>query len=208
MPDYHEAGTFYGSGESVVRVVVSGTHGSGKSTLISDFTMNHRAWRILPDPYEEVDLANDIPGAATFFEQLRSSALRLLEPQAAPVIAERGPLDFLAYLHASAELGRPGEHAAGFERGVALTRRAMEGVDLLVLLPLNLQDTIDIAADEDLELRAAMDQSLLELAEDLELTAGAEVVELVGSREERRASLETIVGRWERGAQHAARVTW
>ncbi len=35
-----------------MRVVISGTHGSGKSTLIGDFAAAHREWAILPEPIE------------------------------------------------------------------------------------------------------------------------------------------------------------
>jgi len=89
-----------GKQEADLRVVISGTHGSGKSTLIGDFSASHRGWTVLPDQYEFIDAAEEVPGAAVFFRQLRITAARLVEPAAGSVLAERGPLDFLAYLHA------------------------------------------------------------------------------------------------------------
>ena len=60
----------------------------------------------LPDPFELVD--DDEPaGAASFVRQLVVAAERLVELSAGcDVVAERGPVDFLADLAALADLGR------------------------------------------------------------------------------------------------------
>jgi hypothetical protein len=183
--------------------VISGTHGSGKSTLIGDFAMSHREWTILPDPYEYIDVAEEVPGAAVFYQQLRIAAERLFEPTAGSAMAERGPLDFLAYLSALDSLGRTRESSSFFEEGHQLTSRAMAEVDVLILLPLNVADSIAIGADEDLELRDAMDTSLLELADDPDLTGTTHVVEITGDRGQRLARLEDVIGELDRGASRA-----
>ena len=178
-----------------MRVVVSGTHGSGKSTLISDFAVAQPAWEVLPDPYELIDLDGDTPSSALFIEQLNIAARRLVEPTSEHVVAERGPLDFLAYLHAMETLGRSPLSSESQERAEELTRRAMAQIDLLVLLPLNRRDAITISVDEDLELRDAMNTALLELSDDAYLVAGAKVVEIVGSRDQRLTQLRDAVQR-------------
>ncbi|WP_241156241.1 AAA family ATPase [Leucobacter chromiireducens] len=176
-----------------VRVVISGTHGSGKSTLIAAFAAAHPEWEILPDPYEVLDGAEDIPGAATFFAQLQLAAARLAEPGTAPVLAERGPIDFLAYLIALEELGRPGGSSAMVERGRQLVAGAAARVDLQVILPLHWDDAIQLDEAEDLELRGAMNDALCELGDDPDLMGTCEVAEIVGSQEERLAELERLV---------------
>jgi hypothetical protein len=176
----------------LVRIVVSGTHASGKSTLISDFALRHPDFAVLPDPFELVDENSDAPDAALFAAQLRLAADRLTdEPQARPLIAERGPIDFLAYLRALAELtGRPLDPAS-VERATARTAAALQTVDLLVVLPLTARDAIDVGADEHLELRATMNDILLELIDDPDLVgAHPRVVELTGSPAARLAALE------------------
>lgn len=178
--------------EVALRAVVSGTHGSGKSTLIGDFAMSHREWEVLPDPFEDIDAAAE-PDAALFLRQLRIAAERLLEPATGPVIAERGPLDFLAYLDALDALGRRSSALELLERGRRLTARAMDGVDLLILLPLTATDPIEVGAEEDPELREAMDLALLELADDPDLTGGARVVEITGDRARRLRRLEDAI---------------
>lgn len=172
-------------------IVVSGTHASGKTSLIDGFTSAHPDVEVLPDPYE---LLYDTPaGGGSFFAQLLLTCERLLEADGkSSVIAERGPLDFLAYLAALETLGRPEWVPELFRRGVDLCREAMTVVDLLVVLPLNPADRIYVPNDEDPELRDAMDEALLELIEDSDLTGSAAVVELCGTPNERLAQLEAI----------------
>ncbi len=177
-----------------MRIVVSGTHASGKSTLISDFALRHPLFTVLPDPFELIDEAWDSPSAAMFAQQLRVSAARLLAPDlGADVIAERGPLDFLAYLIALQDLSRAAISDELLERSRALAADALRVIDVLAVLPLT-SAAIDVAEDEDLELRAAMDDVLLELVDDPDLIdAGVEIVELTGPPSRRLEALESIV---------------
>lgn len=180
-------------------IVVSGTHASGKTTLIDDFAAVHPDVDVLSDPY---DLLDDVDaGGGSFFAQLQLAAARLLEADSGVfLVAERGPLDFLAYLDALETLGRPERAPELFRRGVDLCHQAMAVVDLVVVLPLNAADRIHVPDDEDPELRDAMDASLLELMGDDDLTGGAAVVELSGTRAERLARLDVLSTRVRRAA--------
>ena len=120
-----------------MRIVVSGTHGSGKSTLISDFARRHPEYTVLPDPFELIDESWDLPGVEMFTAQLRLSADRLLAHEGGEnVIAERGPIDFLAYLLAAAELAGGQLPPTLQSRAIAMTASALDDVDLLVVLPI------------------------------------------------------------------------
>ena len=96
-----------GAGLSAVRIVVSGTHASGKSTLVSDLATALRV-RAAARPLRARRRRREPAGAARSW---RSSTWRpsgwSSSPAAADVVAERGPVDLLAYLEALAELGRP-----------------------------------------------------------------------------------------------------
>ncbi|GAA1698209.1 hypothetical protein GCM10009808_14620 [Microbacterium sediminicola] len=129
-----------------MRIVVSGTHGSGKSTLVSDFVFRHSEFVVLPDPFEMLDETWDGPTVASFAAQLRVSAARLHpEETSGSIVAERGPLDLIAD-----------------EEGVPLR---------------------DVAND-----------MLLDLIGDVGIVAGSvKVAEIVGSRHERRETLEALV---------------
>jgi hypothetical protein len=171
-----------------MRVVVSGTHASGKSTLVADFAAAHPDWVVLPDPFELVDAAADEPDAGTFFLQLRLAAARLEAEAPAPVIAERGPIDFLAYLDALETLRRPTRSRDLFERGIPVAARAMRAVDLLVVLPLDARRIV--VEDEDPALRQAMDAALRDLADDADVVGDTPVIEIAGDPAARLAQLE------------------
>lgn len=175
-----------------MRIVVSGTHASGKSTLISDFALRHREFTVLPDPFELVDESWDSPGAALFAAQLRISARRLDPREAAGgLIAERGPIDFLAYLSALDEITGASTPRELLERFRAITRDAFDHVDLLVVLPLTASDAIVPGADEHVELREAMNDALLELIDDPDVVGDrVRIVEITGDRDRRLAALE------------------
>lgn len=164
-----------------MRIAVSGSHCSGKSTLIEDFLAVHRDYEHEPEPYELLELYGEAPGdepaAEDFHRQLELSVetFRRYAP-GARVIVERSPLDFAAYLLALGEM-------------IELPVSAMEHIDLLVVLPLD--GTIDAPEAEDLELREAMNDRLLELVEQCDVR----VVEVQGTRRERLAALERSLTR-------------
>jgi hypothetical protein len=178
-----------------MRIVVSGTHASGKSTLVSDFAHRHPEYTVLPDPFELLDEAWDSPGASMFAAQLRICAARLDPSESdGPLIAERGPIDFVAYLLALEELTGASGSRELLERSTAITRQALQHVDLLVVLPLNSADGILAGADEHLPLRDTMNDILLELVDDPDVVGERPtVVEITGDRSRRLAALEALV---------------
>lgn len=180
-----------------MRIVVSGTHASGKTTLIGEFAAAHPSYVVWDDPFEAIEDSGEEPDAGGFFAQLLIAADRLCEsPGPTQLVAERGPLDFLAYLAALESLERPTRSNSLFRRGIGPTRRAMAHVDLIALLPLDARHVIDVPPDEDPELRLAMNDALLDLADDPDLTGAAVVIELVGGPAERCAQLDEAIERF------------
>ena len=177
-----------------MRIVVSGTHASGKSTLISDFALRHPGFTVLPDPFDLMDETWDTPNAALFAAQLRVAATRLgSEESAGDVIAERGPIDFLAYLLALDDLTGTSSSREFLERSTTITAEALRHVDLLVVLPLTAFGPTAPDVDEHLDLRDAMNDILLDLIADPDLIGSRpRVVEIVGDRSERLAALESL----------------
>ena len=174
----------------LVRIVVSGTHAVGKSTLVSDFAMSHPQFQVLTDPFDLVDVHDDA-SAASFHDQLDLAAERLLVlEKGADVIAERGPLDFVAYLEASVRLCRATVSGPIWEELRATTSAAMAHVDLLVVLPLTGAQSIWVPDEEDPQLRTAMDEQLLDLCNDEGMVGGVgSIVELAGPLEDRLTHL-------------------
>ncbi len=167
-----------------MRIAVSGTHCSGKSTLVADFLAAHRDYEHEPEPYEwlaETEPFSDPPVADDFRRQLEFAVERVRGyERGARVIFERCPLDFLAYLRA---LGADDDRALGAAAG------AIRHLDLIAFLPL---DGIPAPESEDLELREAVNEHLAEIFSGDEL-ALPPVVEIRGTPAQRLAALEVML---------------
>ena len=186
-----------------MRIAVSGTHCSGKSTLVEDFLAAHRDYLHEPEPYEWLEdvygeAAADEPNVDDFNRQLELSVERLItHAPGARVIAERSPVDFLAYMLALDDLGRAGRDCQLIASAAERAAVGMAHLDLLVLLPLNETDRIVAPASEDLELREAMNDRLLDIvtADPYSLFGSGRprVVEIHGTRVARLRQLERWV---------------
>lgn len=183
-----------------VRIAVSGSHCSGKSTLIEDFLAVHREYIHEPEPCEWLeDLYGEPlpaePADADFRRQLEISVERLQQyASRTDVIFERSAVDFVAYLLALNDLGRSARDCERVESWADLAAAGMAHIDLLVVLPLNDRDGIVVPESEDPELREAMNQRLLELVTDdpysLFGSGRTRIIELRGNRSERLRMLE------------------
>lgn len=178
-----------------MRIALSGTHCSGKTTLAHDFAAAHPDYVHIPEPYELLGEWYDEPAADDFHRQLEVSVetLRAYAP-GANVIAERSPLDFLAYILALHDLRRANRSFAPIDPAVALAAAGLAHLDLLVVLPLNDSDGIACPDEEDVELRDAMNERLLELITtdefDLLSRGNVRVIEVEGSPRRRLATVE------------------
>lgn len=193
-----------------MRIAVSGTHCSGKSVLVASFLAAHRDFVHEPEPYEWLvelygDVMGDEPSADDFYRQLELSVERLCSySPGARVIAERCPVDFVAYLLALGDLGRTRADRGLIASATELAATGMGHVDLLVVLPLNAAEGIVAPASEDLELRDAMNDRLLELIS-TDSTLGGDsswVIEASGTPAQRLRILEDALrngrNRWDR----------
>lgn len=124
-----------------MRVAVSGSHGTGKSTLIAAFLERCPSYVHEPEAFEtlgdEVELAGDEPTADGLRLLLdhAASAVGAYGP-AASVIFERSPVDYVAYAAASRSWP-PGAVAGFLEAALPVVRRSLGGLDLIAFLPVS-----------------------------------------------------------------------
>lgn len=179
-----------------LRIAVSGTHCSGKSTLVADFLRANTKFVHEPEPYEwlsEVygETFADRPTVDDFYRQLEMSVERLRSYSSdADVVAERSPIDFVAYILAIGDLGRDGSAIGVLDHAIALARRGTELLDRIAFLPL---EGIVAPESEDLDLRDATNARLLELIAEDEfnmLGEHVQVVEIRGTPAERLRALQ------------------
>jgi hypothetical protein len=183
-----------------VRIAVSGTHCSGKSTLVEDFLTAHPDYVHEPEPYEWLDgepFAEE-PDPADFYRQLELSVERLRGyGPGARVIAERSPVDFLAYILALDDLRRGGRPSELIEPATALAARGLEHLDLLVILPLDESAGILAPESEDPELREAMNDRLVEIVttDAFDLLGGGrlQIIDVYGTPSRRLSMVNRVV---------------
>jgi hypothetical protein len=183
-----------------MRVAVSGTHCSGKSTLIDAFLSAHAEYVYEPEPYEAL---NDLygegfgaePSAEDFFRQLEYQIERLHQYRLGDrVIFERSPADFVAYLLALDDLGRDTADAALTKQSITAAKNAVVSLDLIVYVP-----ATDVPAPEleDPKLRRAVDVRLerMLLDDDLGLFANDRplILDLAGTTVQRLRGLEAAL---------------
>jgi hypothetical protein len=172
----------------VVRIAVSGTHITGKSTLVAALGDRLPSHAIVAEPYEILvergyEFAHP-PSVDDFVVQLKQSLISLR--RSPNVIFDRCPLDFVGYIAASLD---------GDQFDVEAWRepisRALQSLDLVVAL--HADPTHDPAiAGEDMAFRLAVDEALRDIVDgdSLDLCGGVEVLILDGPWERR---LETVL---------------
>jgi hypothetical protein len=146
-----------------MRIAVSGTHGTGKSTLIAAWLERCPEYAHEPEAFEvlgdEIDVEDEGP-TADGLRLLLSHTLSTLEryPRGASVVFERSPVDYLAYALASRSWPR-GSPAAFVEASVPLVRRSLGRLDLIAFLPLA-PGGPPARAGEDARFRKRVDRAL------------------------------------------------
>lgn len=185
-----------------MRIAVSGTHCTGKSTLIEEFLQAHPDFVHEPEPYTVLleDFGEDFsaePCVEDFYRQLEFNIQRLREhARGDRVIYERCPIDFLAYIDVL--------DSQAAQSSLRLVSEAIQNLDLIVYLPLD--EEIDVPEGEYPKLREAVDRRLSAILNDDDFgiidSSDIVVVEANGSITERLRILEEALTKLQNRALH------
>jgi hypothetical protein len=160
-----------------VRVAFSGTHRTGKTTLVAAIADLVPRYTVVDEPYHLLEEAGhdfaDPPSVEDYVQQLRTS-IELLAAAPPDALLDRCPLDFIAYLQALDET---------CDDWLDDIRDAMTRLDLLVVVPI--EDRIPIPAYEDRHLRRRVDEHLQRLALDDPFGFEVETLDVSGTLDER-----------------------
>jgi predicted ATPase len=121
-----------------MRVAVSGTHCSGKSTLVEAFLLEHPEYVHEPERTKYcqnfmVESFSEEPSAEDFFRQLEYQVDRLRTYECDDlVILERSPADCVAYLQALIDLERESADLRLVGQSIQIAREAFGFLDLVV----------------------------------------------------------------------------
>ena len=157
-----------------MRIAVSGTHCSGKSTLVEELSSVLPGYLTVEEPYyllmEE--------GHEFDFELQLERSIECLSGSEPDVIFDRCPIDMLGYLLVLAE----GFH---LKKWLPRVQAAIDTLDLIVFLPVEERDRIDLPPSQDAGLRLDVDQALKEIFLDGSLDLEIEALVVTGPLRER-----------------------
>ena len=180
-----------------MRIAVSGSHGTGKSTLIAALLERRPGYAHEPEAYEtladDIDLAADEGPLPEGLEALLRWTLAAVARHApgARVVHERCPVDYLAYAAASRRSWPPGDAADFIAAFAPMVREAVGHLDLIALLPVT--RAIPGRPEEDARFRRRVDRELRRalLDDDYDIFAGPRpaIVELPREPERQLAEL-------------------
>jgi predicted ATPase len=161
-----------------LRIAVSGSHCTGKSTLIDEFLRAHPDFIHEPEPYEELgEEFSAEPCVADFLRQLEFNISRLKQHERGErVIYERCPIDFVAYIECLSQKSTTSVDVS----------ESLQHLDLIVYLPID--NTIDA---EFPKLRKAVDRRLSAIYNEDDL--GIMIVEATGPLEKRLRTIEAAI---------------
>jgi hypothetical protein len=166
-----------------MRVGVSGTHGTGKTTLVDALCARLPGHLPAGEPYfllEEEGYEFGFPPAVDDFRALFRRSTQMLSSPAPKVVFDRTPLDYLAYLAVQ------GADPA-CEADPPTLRSALASLDLLVITPITAETERLLPAAELPRLREEMNEALLELVylDPLQAWGDVPVIELSGPLDRR-----------------------
>jgi hypothetical protein len=175
-----------------MRIGVSGTHGTGKTTLAEGLCARLAGHVPVEEPYillEEEGYEFEFPPSLEDYRaQLRQSLLMLGSP-GPRVVFDRTPLDFLAYL---AVQGADIEH----ETDPSALRSALASLDVLIITPVTPETEHLLPRAEMPHLRQAVNDTLLDLlyGDPLQAWGDVPVTELNGPLDQRiEAALAAVI---------------
>ena len=173
-----------------MRVGISGTHGTGKTTLAEALCAHLPGHVAADEPYyllEDEGYEFSFPPSLEDYRALLARSVRILTsaPSQSGVIFDRTPLDYLAYMAAT------GADPSG-EASSAALQPVFRNLDLLVITPITRETEQVLPAAEMPGLRAQMNDALLELVYGDPLNAWGDipVLELSGPLDRR---LDTVL---------------
>ena len=166
-----------------MRIAISGTHFSGKSTLVEALSEALPQYTAVEEPYyllqEEGYEFAELPSLEDFELQLERS-IENLDGSASNVIFDRCPADILGYL-----LSHTGIEAFDLEEWLPGIRTAIRKLDLVVFLPIEGPDRKVLPSSQDAAYRQRVDEKLKEIILENSFDFEVDVLEVTGSPQTR-----------------------
>jgi hypothetical protein len=155
-----------------MRVGISGTHGTGKTTLAEALCARLPGHVVADEPYyllQDEGYEFGLPPSLEDYRVLLARSVHILSSPLRPgVIFDRTPLDYLAYLAAA-------DADPSAEASTAALQPAFGSLDLLIITPITPETEQALPVAELPGLRSQMNDALLELVYDDPLSAWGDI---------------------------------
>jgi hypothetical protein len=162
-----------------MRIAISGTHFSGKSTLVAALSEALPQYVVVEEPYalleEEGHLFADPPSLEDFELQLER-AIENMDESGPDMIFDRCPADILGYILAHHDVT-----VFDLEQWLPRVRAAVQKLDVIIFLPLEEPDRIVLPSSQDAAYRQRVDDELKEVLQDDPFNFEVDVLEVTGS---------------------------
>ena len=162
-----------------MRIAISGTHFSGKSTLVEALSEALPQYMTVDEPYQVLQEEGyefaELPSIEDFELQLERS-IESLDEKAPNIIFDRCPADILGYL-----LSHTDVEAFDLEEWLPRVQTAIRKLDLLVFLPIEEPDRIVLPLSQDAAYRQRVDEKLKEIILENSFDLEVDVLEVTGS---------------------------
>jgi len=166
-----------------MRIAVSGAHRTGKTTLVEELARSLPNYVAVDEPYhlleEEGHEFPERPGLEDFELQLERSIESIAESEEDRIF-DRCPADILAYLVTHRE-----SESFDVEPWLPRVRSAMERLDLIVFVPVEHPDRVEVPEPDDARLRRRVDEELRDIVLGDRWELGVEALEVAGTPRER-----------------------
>lgn len=174
-----------------MRIAISGTHFSGKSSLVAALSEALPQYTIFEEPYHQLQDEGyefaELPSIEDFELQLERS-IENLDESAPNVIFDRCPVDILGYLLSHADF-----EAFDLDAWLPRVRTAVRRLDLVVFLPIEEPDRIVLPVSQDAVYRQRVDEILKEIAMENSYDFDVDVLEVSGSLQTRINQVLTYI---------------
>jgi predicted ATPase len=171
-----------------MRIAISGSHGTGKSTLLRELATHLDGYETVDEAYHLLDSAGcafrDPPTDDDFVALVDYAASLFSERSTGDALFDRSPADYLAYLAAAYPDFVRDEH-------IAATAAALATLDLVVFVPIERPDRIHVGDAP--KLRRRVDRVLREMLVEGAWPFSARVVEVSGSIAQRAQQVLTAL---------------
>lgn len=177
-----------------MRLAVSGSHRTGKTTLVARLAEARPGHAVIEEPYHllaEEGHAFAHPPSIEDFELQLARSIREVHEAGPDVVFDRCPLDLVAYLTVHDD-----RQAFDLERWLPDVRAAVDRIDLVVYVPVEIPDRVIVPpGDDEGATREDVDDRIREILFEDTLDCGCEVLEVTGSPDDRaRLVLRTTDG--------------